>query len=223
MEMRTYSKKEIHSRMQKIHDEIKRHPFRIGFEAKYIPGYKHLLYELSEAWSDLVWRCEEKTEEESRLFYQFGRCWIHDYRQELRTYQKDTFPTNLFPYYEQMLQVTHRYLDTGEFDICYNPDVFQDASGNRYRRVEKYELITKEMCGIDSPILPHFLPVSTKCVTDERVRECYLTKYHFPDHSAEQRLSDYEKWEKDVKPVLEWINSKISDTTWEHPVWVSYM
>ena len=92
----SYTKDELHREMRRIHDEIKKHPVRVGFETQYIPEYKHLLYELSRKWSDLIWRCSELTDEESRLYRQFGG-WIHDYRQELRTYHKDTFPMDLFP------------------------------------------------------------------------------------------------------------------------------
>lgn len=98
-----YTKDELHREMRQIHDEIKKHPFRVGFETQYIPEYKHLLYELSRKWSDLIWHCSELTDEETRLYRQFGG-WIHDYRQELRTYHKDTFPMDLFPYYEQMAE-----------------------------------------------------------------------------------------------------------------------
>lgn len=67
-----YTKDELHREMRQIHDEIKKHPFRVGFETQYIPEYKHLLYELSRKWSDLIWHCSELTDEETRLYRQFG-------------------------------------------------------------------------------------------------------------------------------------------------------
>lgn len=216
-----YTRDEIHREMRRIHDEIKRHPFRVGFEARYIPEYKNLLYELSRQWANLIWHCSGITDEETRLLRQFGG-WIHDYRQELRTYHKDTFPMELFPYYEQMLQITHIYLDTGEFNVYYNPDPFWDENDKRYCRVEKYQLITKEMCGIDSPVLPGFFAVTTRSVTDERVREYFLKeKYYNPPKSETERLELYAEWVHDVKPILDWINAGIKDSKWEHRPWHS--
>lgn len=216
-----YTKDEVHRLLRQIHDDIKKHPFRMTFETKDIPEYKHMLYELSKAWENLIWCCDEWTDEEHRLLKQFGR-WIHDYRQELDTWRKTTFPMKLFPYYEQMLQITHIYLDTGILDTYYNPDCFWDKSDIRYHRVEKYKLITKEMCGVDSPALPGFFPVSTRLVTDERVKEHFLTRYPYSNQkSEEQRLAEYAEWERNTKPVLEWINSSIQDVEWTHPVWRS--
>ena len=216
-----YTRDEIHREMRRIHDEIKRHPFRVGFEARYIPEYKNLLYELSRQWANLIWHCSGITDEETRLLRQFGG-WIHDYRQELRTYHKDTFPMELFPYYEQMLQITHIYLDTGEFNVYYNPDPFWDENDRRYCRVEKYQLITKEMCGIDSPVLPGFFAVTTRSVTDERIREYFLKeKYYNPPKSETERLELYAEWVHDVKPILDWINAGIKDSKWEHRPWHS--
>lgn len=216
-----YTRDEIHREMRRIHDEVKRHPFRVGFEARYIPEYKNLLYELSRQWANLIWHCSGITDEETRLLRQFGG-WIHDYRQELRTYHKDTFPMELFPYYEQMLQITHIYLDTGEFNVYYNPDPFWDENDKRYCRVEKYQLITKEMCGIDSPVLPGFFAVTTRSVTDERVREYFLKeKYYNPPKSETERLELYAEWVHDVKPILDWINAGIKDRKWEHRPWRS--
>lgn len=221
MTNQNYTKNELCRVMRQIHDEIKKHPFRVGFEPQYIAEYKHLLYELSRQWSNLIWYCNEHTNDELRLLRQFGG-WIHDYRQELNSWHKDTFPMELFPYYEQMLQITHIYLSTGVFDTYYNPDVFWDEQGKRHRRVEKYQLITKDMCGIDSPILPGFFAVTTKSVVDERMRQYFLKeKYYFPDKSEDERLKLYEEWAQTTKPVLEWVNSGIKDTEFEHKPWHS--
>ena len=217
-----FTKDEVHRQLRQIHDEIKQHPFRMTFQTRDIASYKRLLYNLTEAWCNLIWHCSELTDEEQRLYRQFGR-WIHDYRQELRTWDKEKFPMDLFPYYEQMLQITHIYLDTGIFDTYYNPDCFWDEQDKRYSRVEKYQIITKEMCGIDSPVLPKFFPVSTRLVTDERVKEYILTRYPYDKSKTEQsRLEEYAEWERNTKPILEWINSNIKDDCkWTHPAWKS--
>ena len=216
-----FTRDDAHRQLRQIHDEIKKHPFRMSFQTSDIMSYKRLLYDLSHAWCNLVWYCKDLTEEEQKLLRQFGR-WIHDYRQELRTYNKETFPMDLFPYYEQMVQITHIYLETGILDTYYNPDCFWDENDKRYRKVEKYQLITKEMCGIDYPVLPKFFPVTTRLVTDERVKDYFLTRYPYSDgRTEEKRLEEYAEWERNTKPVIEWINSKIKDSDLFHPAWRS--
>lgn len=216
-----YNKKDILSRMKNIHDEIKQHPFRLAFSDEYIPSYKHLLYELTEIWCDLIYHCNDLTDEEQKLYRQFG-SWIHDYRQELRTYRKDSFPMEYFDYYEQMLQVTHRYIDTGEIDTFYNIDCFFTEKG-REKRVEKYQLISKEICGIDSPELPRYFPVSRKlCTDDEAMRQYFKTNFSFRDKSVEEQERLYDMWRQNVKPVLVWINNNlVSKHDFSHSLWKS--
>lgn len=215
------TKENVLRQMEQIHDEIKQHSFRITFSTSDIAEYKHLLYELSEVWCDLIWNCHHETEEEKKLYRQFG-YWIHDYRQELRTYSRDTFPMQFFPYYEQMLQVTHNYLNTGNMDVFYNLDCFFTESGERKIKSEKYELITKEKCGIDSPELPHYFPVGNKlCVNDDKMKEYFLTRFHYPEKSEEERLANFETWKRDLKPVLEWINTNLVKDALKHKPWKS--
>lgn len=119
----SYAKQDILSRLSKCHDQIKEHPFRTSFTSEYISDYKYLLYHLTEIWCDLIWRCDELTDmERARLRYFDG--WIHDFRQYLRTWDKTSFPMWCFDYYEQMLQVTHTFIDTGEYPEYYNLDVY---------------------------------------------------------------------------------------------------
>lgn len=217
------SKETIHMRMWQIHDEIKNHPFRVTFSKEDIPEYKHLLYELSAVWCDLIYHCSDHTEAEQKLYRQFG-FWIHDYRQELRTYHKDTFPMEFFPYYEQMLQVTHRYLETGYMDEFYSPDAVWDKDERKLVKVSRYELITSEKCGIDSPELPRYFPVTYRlCVDDDKMKEYFLEKYSYKPVSEDERLGWFEDWKKNIKPVLVWIreNRNDPDEVLGHAYWRS--
>lgn len=75
-----------------------------------------------------------------------------------------------FDYYERMLQVTHIFIETGNMDVFYNIDVFfPGGKDKRVFKVEKYQLITKELCGIDSPILPRYFPVDTTMEADDKI------------------------------------------------------
>ena len=210
------TKENVVRQMEQIHSEIKRHPFRRTFSASDIAEYKHLLYELSEVWCDLIHYCPHETENEKKIYRQFG-AWIHNYRQELRTYYKDTFPMEFFPYYEQMLQITHDYIDTGNMDVFYNLDCFFDTDGVRTIKSEKYELVTKEKCGIDSPELPRYLPVGNRlCVDDGKMMEYFMTRNPYSKQSKEDRLANFDTWKRDLKPVLEWVNENLVKGDLEH-------
>ena len=213
------TKQEIHEKLRILHDEIKRHPFRSTFETKYIGNYKDLLYDLSVAWCDLIWHCNEHSEEEQRLYRQFGG-WIHDYRQYLRTYDRRTFPMRIFPYYEQILQITHMYLDSGKMDYYYNLDsIWIDEPC----RSEKYELITKEKCGIDSPILPLFYPVETPLCADESKVLAYINEsWRMQKLTPEEKIAVFEKWKREEQPIIEWINSNMRNPhDGIRPIWYS--
>ena len=224
--------KDIRVKMSDLHDKIKSHPFRYNFEAEYISDYKHLLYQLSELWSDLIYQKDEnRTKEEQRLLYQFGD-WIHNYRQELRTYYKTTFPMEFFDYYEQMLQMTHIFVDTGimerfySIDIAWNGNTSPLKSGHkREDYIETYQLVTKEMCGIDSPYLPAYLPLKRSMVLDEEaIREYIQHAYPYRNKTDEERQQIFDDWQTNVKPIIEWLDKSQRDgepTEYRHGTWMS--
>ncbi len=215
------NKLDVLSAMQKTHDIIKEHPFRLNFDTQFIFDYKRMLYQLSVNWCDYIYRVEHTPEDESRLRL-FGE-WVHNYRQELRTYYKDTFSMEFFDYYEQMLQVTHTFLDTGRTDVYYNIDcLFPNDS--KVLQTERYEYITEEMCGIDSPILPRYFGTQTSVITDDAAMLEYInTSWYMKNKSAEERNEMFEKWKKETKPVLEWINSQHTETEIKQPAWRSFI
>lgn len=216
------NKTDVLSAMQKTHDTIKEHPFRTGFGVQFISDYKNMLYTLSKDWCDYIYRCDHSPEEQSKL-YQFGE-WIHNFRQELRTYYKDTFPMEFFDYYEQILQITHIFLDTGSIDVYYGLDyLFPDGTvSSRFCKSERYEYITKEKCGIDSPILPRYFGTQTSVVTDEDVMWNHInTNWVFKNKTEEERRNIFEKWQKETKPVLEWVNSQHKETEVKQSPWKS--
>ena len=220
------TKSEIIVQLSKTHDQIKEHPFRFNFEPQYIPDYKHLLYHLTELWCDLIYRCNFDSEQEKMLYRQFG-YWIHDYRQELRSWRRDYFPLQYFDYYERMLQVTHIFIETGSMDTFYNIDCFfpdgREKRETRVDKVERYILVTKELCGIDSPILPKYFPADTTMETDdELIWEC-LDKECYPFYrwESDKKQEFFESWKRDTKPVLEWLNAQHPETPYKHMPWRS--
>lgn len=149
MDLKLFNPKYL-SDLQTIHDQIKRHPFRLTFSEDDIPSYKSLLYSLSETWAEIIYRSEYKDPEDSARLRKFG-YWIHDYRQVLSRGQRTQFPLHLFDYYEQMIQVTHEFLNSGCIDCFYNPDTLFDENGSKILKSERYEWITSESCGIQAP------------------------------------------------------------------------
>jgi len=201
-----YIKQEIISKLKECHDEIKKHPFRTSFLAKHIGDYKYLLYHLTEIWCDLIWRCEDITTFEQNKLRMFG-AWIHDYRQYLREHDKTTFPMNYFDYYEQMLQITHIYIDTGNCSTFYNLDTYFQNDG-KYVKSTRYEWLTKDDCGIESDILPLFMPTETLFYTDEE----YIKNTSWAWRDEDGKKAAFQTWVKHTKPVLEWLNEQRKDT-----------
>lgn len=211
------------SELQKVHDEIKNHPFRASFSEDDIPSFKNAMYYMTQLWSDLAYRVQHDTDEEVFKYRQF--CgWIHDYRQVMRSWDKKTFDMRYFDYFEQMLQVTHTYLNTGYMDVFYNPDTIWDKDGNRYESTSsRYEWITEEMCGIKSTYLPGYLCTSYRYnIDDEDVKQYILIDWYRPHMTDGEKLAEFDKWKKEIKPVLEWVHKTYSpDNEHIHPVWKS--
>lgn len=214
-----HTKREIISRLSKCHDEIKSHPFRTNFDEKHIGDYKYLLYHLSEIWCDLIWRCEELSDaERARLRYFDG--WIHNYRQYLRSWDKTSFPMQFFDYYEQMLQVTHTFVETGEYQEYYNLDVY--FVGNVRRVVStKHQWITEENCGIASDILPRYLPTGAKFVVEEDEIKRRINEMIWSDRSQSAMDERFNFWFQNTKPVLEYINGCRQSINMTLPIWHS--
>lgn len=142
MELQIFNQQYL-SNLQRIHDLIKHHPFRISFSENDIATYKTLLYDLTEVWADIIYRSEYQDPKDTLQLRKFG-FWIHDYRQVLSRGQKKAFPMGWFDYFEQMLQVTHVFLSTGCIEYFYNPDTLSDKDGTKIMKSEKYEWITSK-------------------------------------------------------------------------------
>lgn len=79
------------------------------------------------------------------------------------------------------------------------------------------------MCGIDSPELPRFFPVSRKlCTNNETIRNYFKTNFAFKNKSDEEQEKQFETWQQNMKPVLVWINNNLVDKNdYSHQPWSS--
>ena len=212
--------KENLERLRKAHDDVKNHPFRESMNTRYCKSYKDALYDMSEVWSDIIYHSKFDTQEEKQKYYDFGR-WIHNYRARLQMYYPYTFPMVFMDYYEQMLQITHEYLDTGIMDRYYVLDDCVNSKGERIWVTERYEWITSESIGIESEILPRYLPVKWKLVeNDDAVYNCINSGYNAVHETKEQIDEWFEFWKKETKPIIQKLNEANSDT-YKHPVYKS--
>ena len=210
--------KENLQKLRDIHDKIKSHPFRNAMETRYCYSYKNALYDMSEVWSDIIYHSKFDSPEEELKYYRFGE-WIHNYRARLQLYYPHDFPVVFMDYYEQMLQVTHEYLDTGYMDRFYVLDDCRNSKGERVWVVEKYEWITEESIGIKSEILPRYMPVKWKLVeNDDELFNCINSGYNKVHESQEQIQSWFEFWKSETKPIIQKLNEKNSDI-YRHPVY----
>lgn len=216
------SKLDAQAKLGKQHDIIKTHPYRMDFDPKWRSDYIECLFGLSRIWSDYIWLGDHGTDENKRLMRQWGR-WVHNYNQELLLYRgRKDIPFRRFYYYEQMLQLTHEFIKTGELPVYYEIAYLWNDEPRSCRGVEKYELVTKESCGIDSKFLPCYLPMDYSMrIDDEAIREYIFTDFHYNRKTEEEKTEIYKNWLVDVKPVLEWLNSKHDETKLKHAVWQS--
>lgn len=210
--MESLDKSKALDRLQRAHDDLKSCRFRITLSEGDLPEYISQLWELSDAWSNLCYFVGRPAQEQ-RLVKSFC-SWIHDYNSLLlRIRRNNTLVKTWLPYFEAMLNVTHTYLDTGNMDVFYNPFIHSESGRNSLTSLgERWCLVTQEMCGIDSPELPRYFPVTLPLCTDsEKMKKYFLEKrwYGFKNVSVEQRLQDFMEWELTVKPVLIWVNQNL--------------
>ena len=217
-----YNKLDAQAKLSKQHDIIKTHPYRMNFDHKWRSDYIECLFDLSRIWADYIWMGDHSTDEEKKLMRQFGR-WVHNYNQELLFYRgRRDVSFYRFNYYEQMLQVTHEFIKMGKLPEYYEISYLWNDKHISYRGEEKYDLITKEVCGIDSPILPCYLPTRYSMRNDcESIREYIMTDCHYRQKTAEEKEEIFKNWVENVAPVIKWLNARHDDTELKHAVWES--
>lgn len=119
-----------------------------------------------------------------------------------------------------MLQVTHLFVDTGELPEYYEITYLWNSEHTRYSTVEKCELITKEMCEIDSNILPCYLPTKYSMNNDhEAIKNYIMTDFHYSRKTTEEKEAIYQNYLNNVAPVIDWINSRHEETKYKHAIW----
>lgn len=198
-------------RLRDLHDSIKAHPFRLSLSSRYCKSYKDQLYDLSEAWADIIYRTEGLSPDDKMKLYRFGE-WIHNYRARLQMYYPYDFPEAFLDYYEQMLQVTHEFLDTGNLNVYYGLSLCRKKNGDEVWVSERYEWTTSDDIGIESLILPRYLPKKYKVVEDDEVIcKSINSGYNAVYETVEQRNQWFDFWQKETKPVLNELNKHNSD------------
>lgn len=202
--MSKIKKEDAIENLRLAHDYIKEHPYRLNFSPAYESGYAHaLVNKLSKAWEELIY-LSDVSEEEGRLFQKFG-AWIHNYNAHISS-KKYRLSREDFQYYEMMLQVTHRYLETGDLSTFWKIE-YQGKGSDKITIIQKYYLCTKEMCGIESPELPCYFPENVRLCEDEKAMKDYLDKYkkyYNPD-----KLLD--EWKQNTLPLIKWHNNNLAE------------
>lgn len=221
---------DVKAELQKLHDGIMHHPYGMTFSEFDADSYRNLLLDLPRVWSSLL-SCDDTSREEHRKLMQFFD-WTHNYNKVLGGMPKGIFPKRYFPYFQQVVSLAHRYLETGCYDEYYKLDYIKDP-GEKFAHLEptKYQYITKELCGIDSPELPRYYPVSDHLCVDDEAMKKYLRQFlaligekdakgNVPDAKVDAAFA---AWLKDTKPVLEWVNANFhkGPTAHQQPEWQS--
>lgn len=204
-------------RLWAAHDAVKAHPYRYGFSSEFEEDYLNRLLDLSDAWCDLIYRTELPCDKE-KLLKKFGD-WIHNYNASLLV---GFIRRELMPFYDGVLSVTHRYLISGEITGYWALE-YRYEDGNKRDRKEIpmwFYLVTKELCGINSPELPAFFPKDEKLSEDKERFRNYLDRY-FHGKSKEFRDNYVDEWEKNFLPVIRWHNQRLKDNANVAPIYRS--
>ena len=114
--------------------------------------------------------------------------------------------------------MTHRYLDTGEITGYYALEYRQTEDNVRAKIPVMFYLVTKEMCGIDSPELPRFFPRNERLSEDKDAVRSYLKKTHW--RLGQEALdSVVANWEENLLPVIKWHNKFVKNEAPESPLY----
>jgi hypothetical protein len=76
------------------------------------------------------------------------------------------------------------------------------------------------MCGIDSNILPCYLPTKYSMNNDsEAIKSYIMTDFHYNRKTTEEKEAIYQNYLDNVKPVIDWINVQHEETKYKHAIW----
>lgn len=198
-------KKDVVSKMDRIHTEIKNHPYREGFDPKYAQDYKYCLHLMKRLWSEGLTRATDITPAERETLYAFG-YWYHDFTTNLGSQYSSHYPMWCNEYFEAVIQMTHRFIESGEFSEFYH---LSDLVGQKLikdYKIMTFKWIDKETCGIDSAFLPRYVPVNYKLETDPAKIEALFRSGWYGIQPVDEQNRMIEMWHKHAKPVLEWVN-----------------
>lgn len=207
------TKEEALKELQDAHDAIREHPYRLSFSSGLERDYNEKLYDLSHAWCDLIYRSDVQGEERG-LLLKFGD-WIHNYNASLLGYH---VRRDLIPFYEAVLSVTHRYLDTREINGYCSLEYRKNEYGGRDEVPMMFYVVTQESCGIDSPKLPTFFPMYERLSEDNEAVRSYLKKRWF-NKSQEEIDKIVDDWERNLLPVIKWHNRSMKQGLPEAPLY----
>lgn len=181
--------------------------------------YMQALDDLSSAYGKLCWANDWDDQDVRRLFQETS-VWIHDWNRWLWIAKNSIFFKTFRELTEKQLPCIDRLLNEGfpmrEF---YTTAYFAVPEKNtRIPLVERMLLITEEMTGIRSPILPRYYPVTRPLVTDASKIEDHIRK----DFSFHDKKLCISRWHDEELPVLLWINRHLAkDDTYVHDLWRS--
>ncbi len=201
LDINELSQSKEYLRLRNAHDALKEHPYRNGFSPMWEREYNNCLYELAKAWCELI-LSSPVTEYERGVLRKFSG-WVHNYSASLLFHD---IKQELIPYYECIIAMTHRFLDTGDLSSYYQ----LEGRPGSYRYI-RYYLVTPELCGIESAELPRYLPQSQLLSEDEgKVRE-WLVAHSFrsTDDEIDRKVS---LWKQKLLPVIQWHNRGLRDT-----------
>ena len=193
-------KTENMKKLIELHDKLKNHPFREHFDECFRADYRITLREVSATYSNYMYHddCTDLGKESSLWNHNYNACLSLWYM-----YGKDY--DWLIPYYDQMLGVIHRFIETEEYPpVVYNL-LHRDRKSNTWETVPYY-LVTKENSPFDCACLPGYYEYRTDLrydITEEEVYEEYRRNFTYV---TEEKLHQWaHEYVTEKLPIYKWI------------------
>ena len=188
--------------VNELHDILKEHPYRMSMNTMFKDDYLNKLVDLAYSYSHIAWG---DYKEEGNKELRKSTMFVHDYVACIGIWRRVGESMDyLFPYYEQMLSVIHRYIETGETPpVIYN--LQKNKETGKYESV-KYNLVTDKIYPGESKLLPAYFHYDDTIRFDVTVEEIYELYKKLYKSVTDEMLHEWaESYVNDKLHILKWL------------------
>lgn len=116
------------------------------------------------------------------------------------------FSPKIIPYYENMLSIIHRFIETGEIEYMYYLEKTYKNNKNEFY-LYKFEFISADDCNIESKYKNwyngDYINISSKPVIDKNTMKT-VYEYYYPNNTEKVNML-LDTWENKELPYSKWV------------------